>query len=124
MALTLDNYFVMTPAQRKSILKDDGPHCYPPTHFIKDTIEKSIDEKIPLDFAQISVDMKTVCMSEIQSVRDELEKANGDISTLKKVINEQQKFMESSKRDLIKNNVFISGIPNHLEKDDGTCIEE
>ena len=32
--------------------------------------------------------------------------------------------MESSKRDMIKNNVFKSRIPNRLQQYDGTFIED
>ena len=78
---------------------------------ITDTITKSIDA--------VKKDLKEELGAEINELREQIDKSEQEIKSFKKVITEQQKFMESSKRDKMRNKVFMAGIPNDLEiKDD------
>ena len=66
-------------------------------NIIKDTIDKSIEEKIPADLAKLIENMKAEHKSEMQSVREELDKMTEERTVLKKLINEQSKCMGPSK---------------------------
>ena len=49
---------------------------------------------------------------ELKTLRNDLETVTNEHKVIKKIISEQQKFLETVRRDKIKNNIFISGIPN------------
>ena len=135
MSLTIDSYSTMTATQRKGVLKDDliklldnqigQPAMLPADtlrNIITDTIEKSIAEKIPTEFIKSLEEMKTEYTTEIASVRADVHNITEENTKLKKVINEQQKFMEEC--DSIKENLYISGIPNSLTNGHGTYVKE
>ena len=52
--------------------------------------------------------------TDVAELKDELKSIKEERDQMKKVISEQQKFLETVKRDRSKNNVFMSGIPNSL----------
>ena len=52
---------------------------------------------------------------EVSDLKDQLKDATNETNILKKVVSEQQKFLEWLKRDKVKDNIFISGIPNTLD---------
>ena len=62
--------------------------------------------------------------TEFNDVKSELEALKEENTKAKKSMNEQQKFLESSKRESIKKNVFISGLPNTLTQDDDTEVTD
>ena len=51
-------------------------------------------------------------------LKTEMEVLKEENAKMKKSTNEQQKFLETSKRASIRNNVFISGLPNILTQDE------
>ena len=115
---TMEQYIAMKATERKKILKDDlldlietqigQPTVIPEETLriiIKDTIDKSIEEKIPNDIGKLINDMKEDYDSKIEVLQN-------DNHTLKNTILEQQKFLEGMRRDKVKSNVFISGLPS------------
>ena len=84
---------------------------------IKDTIEKSIDEKIPHDLGKIINDLKA-------DYDQKMEALETDNRVLKKTILEQQKFL-GMRCDKVKNNIFITGIPSsHTIKENNVTDKE
>ena len=51
---------------------------------------------------------------ELKTLHNDLETVTNENKVIKKIISEQQKFLETVRRDKIKNNIFISGIPNRV----------
>ena len=86
-------------------------------NIIKDTIDRSIDERIPNDLGKIIDDMK-------KDYDDKIEKLQSDNKLLKKTILEQQKFLEGVHREKSKNNVFVTGIPETFTGDDNIEITD
>ena len=73
------------------------------SRLITTTINAAIDVKFDLIAAELKADNK---------------KLDEDNKTLRKVITEQQKFLEHIHNDMMRNNVFITGIPNEMTIDD------
>ena len=129
---TMDQYSVMTSTQRKRLTKDElayvlnnqigEPGLLPEDtlrNIIKDTIERTIDEKIPNELLKTVTDMKRDC-----------EAISTENKMLKKTILEQQKFLEGLRRDKLKDNIFMTGIPEsytineNVTNDKNKIIEE
>ena len=86
-------------------------------NIIKGTIDKSIEEKIKSDLGKLIYDLKENYDKKI----DTLQTDNN-----KKTILEQQKFLEGMRREKVKNNVFVTGIPttyNLHEGDENVCAD-
>ena len=62
---------------------------------------------------EVDILKNSVGNQEIDSLKEKLENADKDSKILEKVISQQQTFLETIKRDKIKNNVFMSGIHNN-----------
>lgn len=58
--------------------------------------------------------LETKTSDSLDALRREIEAINSERILLKKIINEQQRFIEVTKCSSIKNNVFITGIPNSV----------
>ena len=126
---SIEQYAAMKVTQEKKLTKDDlimlinsqigQPTVLPEDTlrtFIKDTIEKSIDEKIPL--GKIINDLKADYDQKIEALET-------DNRVLKKTILEQQKFLEGMRREKVKNNIFITGIPSsHTIKENNVTDKE
>ena len=121
--ITVEEYMALTVAQKKLVKKDKVQSMLDDQlqernlndanlkRLITDTITKSIEA--------VKKDLKEELGAEINELREQIDKAEQEIKSFKKVITEQQKFMESSKRDKMRNKVFMAGIPNELNiKDD------
>ena len=116
-AIILDQYAAMSATQRGKVNKPDflsllnsqigQPMMVPEDtlrNIIKDTIDRSIEEKIPNDLGATITNMK-------KDYDDKIEKLENDNKLLKKTILEQQKFLEGAHREKTKNNLFVTGIP-------------
>ena len=89
---------------------------------IGDIITKTLEQTIETKIREIVDDIKGVInadiepmKTEIQSLRDDLNDSKDQFAMLKKVSLEQQKQLEFLKREKIRNNVFISGLPNTVK---------
>ena len=52
---------------------------------------------------------------EVDDLKKQLKTEEDEIKTLKKVISDQQRFLETVKKDKVKDNIFISGVPNSMD---------
>ena len=86
-------------------------------NIIKDTIDRSIEEKIPNDFIKTIADMKSHFEDKIKTLED-------DNRILKKTILEQQKYLEGMRREKTKCNVFVTGIPVSLKVDNEVITDK
>ena len=111
--ITLEQYAAMNASQRQKVNKPDllsllnaqigQPMMIPEDtlrNIIKDTIDRSIDEKIPNDLGKTIEAMK-------RDYDEKIDKLENENKLLKKSIMEQQKFLEGAQREKTKNNVFI-----------------
>ena len=111
----------MNDTQRKRLSKDElalilrsqigQPSQLPEDtlkNIIKDTIEKTIEEKIPDNLADMFADMK-------KNFTEKLDTITNENRILKKTILEQQKFLEGMRREKMKTNIFISGLPESCD---------
>ena len=121
--ISLDEYSTMNATQKKRLSKEElctilESQIGQPSHLatdtlrniIKDTIERTIEEKIPDNIQQTIQDMKDYFMSKTGEIINENK-------MLKKTVLEQQKFLEGMRREEMKNNIFISGIPASYQID-------
>ena len=128
--ITLQQYAAMNANQRGKVNKPEllsllnsqigQPTMVPEDtlrNIIKDTIERSIDERIPNDLGKIIEDMR-------KDYDEKIEKLQSDNKLLKKTIFEQQKFLEGVHREKTKNNVFVTGIPETFTGDDNIEITD
>ena len=128
--ITLEQYAAMNATQRGKVNKPDllsllnsqigQPTMVPEDtlrNIIKDTIDRSIDEKIPNDLGKVIDEMK-------KDYDDKITKLQTDNSLLKKTILEQQKFLEGVHREKTKNNVFVTGIPETFTGEDNIEISD
>ena len=122
MTTTFEQYAAMNATQRSKINKNNllslldaqigQPTMVPEEtlrNIIKDTIERSIEEKIPEDLGDIISKMK-------EDYDERIEKLENENKTLKKAVLEQQKFLEGAQRENTKNNVFITGVPEMIKE--------
>ena len=65
---------------------------------------------------EVDILKNSVGNQEIYSLKEKLENAGKDSKILEKFGSQQQTFLETNKRDHIKKNVFMSGIPNNYRK--------
>ena len=128
--ITLQQYTAMNTTQRQKVNKPDllallnsqigQPVVLPEDtlrNIIKDTIDRSIEEKIPNDLGKVIENMK-------KDYDDRIETLQEDNKLLKKTILEQQKFLEGAQREKTKNNVFVTGIPETFTGDDNIEITD
>lgn len=89
---------------------------------IVDVITRSLEHIVTTKIKEIIEDIKGIVKAdidpmkvEIKSLREDLDNSKDQCKIMKKVILEQQKTLEYLKRDRIRHNVFISGIPNTIK---------
>ena len=61
-------------------------------------------KKIPEDFVKMITEMK-------KEYTERIDKIANENKTLKRTILEKQKFLEGMRREKLKNNIFVSGLP-------------
>jgi hypothetical protein len=116
----MEEYLELTPAQRK-LVKKDKIHELLELQLTRHNVSGVGVEELKL---MISGAVKEAIgelkdeiggfRKEVDDLKDELNTIKDERNTLKKVISEQQKFLETLKRDKVKDNIFIAGIPNSL----------
>ena len=108
----------LSAAQRKKVPKDKihelletqlGQQNLPIGETLKTLISEAVKEAVGTLYDDVQ-GLKV----EMEEVKDELKNIKTERDTLKKVVSEQQKFLESVRRDKVKDNIFMSGIPNSM----------
>ena len=121
--VTLDEYLQLNPAQRKNVKKGKLFELFELQLTKQNVPDVGVNElKVMLtDVVKDAVaelkDEINGYRQEVNDLKDQLKDATNERNTLKKVVSEQQKFLETLKRDKVKDNIFISGIPNTLNID-------
>ena len=116
--ITIEEYINLTPAERKKVKKDKvhelldeqvARRNLPHDGDLKTLISDAVREAMKDDVIALQTD--------VAELKDELKLIKEERDQMKKVISEQQKFLETVRRDRSKNNLFMSGIPNSFEID-------
>lgn len=126
---TIEQYSALPVSRRKKLNKDElmvilesqigSPALVPEDTFrniLKDTIDRSLDDKI-LEFNNMIDEATGPLKSDIETLKK-------DNKVLKQIISEQQKFIESIKRDTIKDNVYITGLPKTMAIEDNQILND
>ena len=79
-------------------------------------MKKLITDTITNSIETVKNELKEELQGEIDGLKEQLEEADGERKELKKVVVEQQKFLESAKREKMRNKVYMSGIPKQLHR--------
>ena len=110
----------MNASQRKSIRRNDlqallDEHIQEgDINSIRGIIREELDSK----FDALKKELTKSFDTKIKKVSDDLANVVSENNTLKKVVLQQQHFLENIRRDRTKENVFVSGIPNILTIDE------
>ena len=119
--ITIDEYVNLSPAERKKVKKEKVHELLdeqvkrrnlPHDGDLKTLISEAVREAM----TTVHDDVKGL-QTEVTVMREELKVVKDERNQMKKVISEQQKYLETIRRDRTKDNVFISGIPNSLDID-------
>ena len=120
--VTIEDYMQLTPAQRKTQVKKEkllellelqltrqnvaGVGVHELKVMITDAVKDSVGE--------LKDEIKGY-RKEVDDLKQQLKTVEDERKTLKKVISDQQRFLETVKKDKVKDNIFISGIPNAMD---------
>lgn len=92
---------------------------------ITEVVSNAIEKILAIKIKELLTDLTTIVKTETEAIskdlttlREDLDSNVDDIKSLKNVVYEQQKYLESLKREKLRNNVFISGIPNSVTIND------
>ena len=132
--VTLEEYSKLTEVQKKKLHKDqlktlvdnhllinqpltiDNPDDIRNLiiNTVTESVEKAIDNKAK-ELVEAAINgIKVEYDDELKTLRNDLETVTNENKVIKKIISEQEKFLETVRTDKIKNNIFISGIPNRV----------
>ena len=110
----------MNPSQRKQIRRNDlqallDEHIQEgEVNSIRGIIREELDSK----FDTLKKELTKSFDTKIKKVSDDLANIVLESNTLKKVVLQQQHFLENIRKERTKENIFVSGIPNTLTIDD------
>ena len=95
-----------------------------------DVVTKTLEQTLAIKIKEIVDDLKGILSAdinplkaEVKNLRDDLNESSEQCKAMKKVLLEQQKALESLKREKNRNNVFISGIPNAVMIADNETVD-
>lgn len=125
---TIVEFTQMTQTQKNAIRKHDLLNLLEfqtsqvpniATETLKDIVTQCmvqvLEERLPTDLVHT--------IEEVKTLREELDAKTNEIKTLKKVIEEHQKFIENSNNEKKAKNVFITGVPiKYLDKTDSKNV--
>ena len=117
----MEQYCKFNPTQRKKVKRDElqamlDEHIQSDGEAVA-SIRGIIREELNTKLEAMKTELSNLVKSEVKTVADENKRLADENATIKKVLSEHQKFMERSQRELSKNNIFISGIPNAVQPD-------
>ena len=118
--ITVDEYVNLTAGQKKLVKKDKVQSLLDDQarNLNNESLKKLITDTITLSIEAIKKELKEELQAEIKELREKVDKADDETKILKKVIVEQQKFLEGAKREKMQSKVFMSGIPEELSIDE------
>ena len=121
MVLTMEQYCSFNPTQRKRVKRDElqamlDEHLQSDGEAVA-SIRGIIREELNTKLEAMKTELSNLVKAEVKTVADENKRLIDENAAIKKVLSEHQKFMERSQRELSKNNLFISGIPNAVQPD-------
>ena len=116
--ISLEEYVNLTPAQKKLVKKDKLAELLDKQlqnrNLDNDNLKKLITDTITKSIDALKREIKEEMNAEVKALKDQLEEADKERQLLKKVVSEQQNFLEGSKREKMKNKVYIAGVPDEL----------
>ena len=119
--ITIEEYLQLTPAQRKTQVKKEKLFELLEFQLTRqNVVGVGVDElKIMIsDAVKDAVgglaDEIDGFKTEVGQLKNKLKEVEDESKVLKKVISDQQKFLETVKKEKVRDNVFISGIPNSM----------
>ena len=121
MVLTIEQYCRYNPTQRKKVKRDRlqamlDEHIQSEGEAVA-SIRGIIRDELNTKLEAMKTELSNMVKAEVKTVADENKRLIDENAAIKKVLSEHQKFMERSRRELPKNNIFISGIPNAVQPD-------
>ena len=120
--ITVDEYVNLTAGQKKLVKKDKVQSLLDDQlqarNLNNESLKKLITDTFTLSIEAIKKELKEELQAEIKELREKVDKADDETKILKKVIVEQQKFLEGAKREKMQSKVFMSGIPEELSIDE------
>ena len=88
------------------------------------TLRSIIRDELTNKFNEHEKTINATIKAKLTAITNENERLTQENKVIKKVLNEQQKFLEQTRKEDTKNNIFISGIPNELSLDFTTIPNE
>ena len=121
MVLTIESYCAFNASQRKKVKRDELQAMLD-EHLQTDggnvaSIRGVIREELDTKLAAMKTEFSNRIKAEVKTVADENKRLAVENAAIKKVLLEHQKFLERSRKDETKNNIFLSGIPNAVQPD-------
>ena len=115
---TLAQYQKMSAAQKKKLKRDDLERLLDDSldtdvstsslrDMIKETISQTIDEKLNVVKEQLRSELN----GDIVSMQTSVQTLQSENNLLKRVMGEQQRFLEQIRSDKTKENAFVTGLP-------------
>ena len=119
MVLTIEEYCGYNASQRKRVKRDELQVILD-EHLQTDggnvtSLRGIIREELSTKLEAMKAELSNLVKSEVKTVTDENIRLAQENVTMKKVLSEQQRFLERTRREETKNNLFISGIPNAVK---------
>ena len=119
--ITIEEYMQLTPAQRESQVKKEKLLELLELQLTRQNVADVGVNELKVMISDAVKDAVTnlndeigACKKEVGDWKDQLRKVEDESKVLKKVISDQQRLLESGKKDKVKN-IFISGIPNSID---------
>ena len=120
MPLTIEQYHGYNAAQRKKVKRDELQAILD-EHLNTDgniaSLRGIIRDELNTKFETMKTEISTSIKAQIKTVADENKRLSEENASIKKVLQEQQKCLERTRKEETKNNIFISGIPAILNQD-------
>lgn len=122
MVLTFEDYQKLSGPQRRQLKKSDLQalidDAIADTNDVT-TLRSIIRDELTNKFNEHEKTINATIKAKLTAITNENERLTQENKVIKKVLNEQQKFLERTRKEDTKNNIFISGIPNELSLDLG-----
>ena len=127
MVLTFEDYQKLSGPQRRQLKKSDLQalidDAIADTNDVT-TLRSIIRDELTNKFNEHEKTINATIKAKLTAITNENERLTQENKVIKKVLNEQQKFLERTRKEDTKNNIFISGIPNELSLDLSTIPTE
>ena len=122
MPLTIEQYhkYNASQAQRRKIKRDELQSLLD-EHLNTDgnvaSLRGIIRDELNTKFEEMKTELSNTINVKIKTVADENDRLSAENVSIKRVLQEHQKYFERARKDETNNNIFISGIPKVLLSD-------